>query len=171
MMVIADTTPINYLILIGEIDVLPKLFTRVVLPEGVLAELRHQKAPPRVRQWADAPPAWVELRQVRVPNEIELHGLGLGEREAIALAEQLTPSLLLLDERKGYEVATSRNIPVVGSLFVLEAAGARGLIDLPRSLARLQQTTFRVTPLLIQEVLDRHLLRQSGQPQRAEKED
>jgi predicted nucleic acid-binding protein len=33
MIVVADTTPINYLILIEEIDVLPKLYGRVVFPE------------------------------------------------------------------------------------------------------------------------------------------
>jgi len=32
MIVVADTTPVNYLILIGEIDVLPKLYGRVVIP-------------------------------------------------------------------------------------------------------------------------------------------
>ena len=132
MMVIADTTPINYLLLIAEIDLLFHLFSRIILPEGVLTELRHPKAPAVVRKWASALPAWVEVRHVRVPIEIQLQGLGPGESEAIALAEHLKPSLLLLDERKGYQVATERNIPVVGTLFVLEEAGTRGLTNLPR---------------------------------------
>jgi predicted nucleic acid-binding protein len=32
MIVVADTTPINYLILIGEIDILTQLYGRVVIP-------------------------------------------------------------------------------------------------------------------------------------------
>ena len=38
MIVISDTSPLNYLILIECIDVLPQLYGRVVIPEGVLAE-------------------------------------------------------------------------------------------------------------------------------------
>ena len=47
MIVVCDTSPVNYLVLIGEIDLLPQLFTTVVLPAGVLAELQHPRTPPR----------------------------------------------------------------------------------------------------------------------------
>ena len=40
-LVVADTGPINYLILIGEIDILPKLFDQIVIPSSVLAELQQ----------------------------------------------------------------------------------------------------------------------------------
>jgi len=43
MIVIADTSPINYLILIGEIEILKHLFSRVIIPEAVLLELQHLK--------------------------------------------------------------------------------------------------------------------------------
>ena len=45
MIAVADTSPICYLILIGEIDLLPKLFSRVLAPEAVLAGLLHEGAP------------------------------------------------------------------------------------------------------------------------------
>lgn len=45
MIVIADTTPLNYLILIDEIEVLPKLYGRVVIPEAVREELLRSGAP------------------------------------------------------------------------------------------------------------------------------
>ena len=48
-------SPICYLILIGEIDLLPKLFSQVLVPEAVLAELLHKDAPPAVRSWASNP--------------------------------------------------------------------------------------------------------------------
>jgi predicted nucleic acid-binding protein len=57
--VIADTGPINYLILIGEIGLLPKLFKSVFLPNVVADELRHPHAPSAVRDWiADPRIAW-----------------------------------------------------------------------------------------------------------------
>ena len=44
-LVIADTSPINYLLLIGHIDILPRLFERVIVPQIVRDELAHPKAP------------------------------------------------------------------------------------------------------------------------------
>ena len=44
--VVADTSPINYLILIGEIGVLQRLYHRVVIPEEVFSELMDTGAPP-----------------------------------------------------------------------------------------------------------------------------
>ena len=44
-LVIAETSPINYLILIGHIDILPVLFQKVILPAVIRDELSHKKAP------------------------------------------------------------------------------------------------------------------------------
>jgi len=52
MIVVCDTSPVNYLVLIDEIDLLPQLFTAVVLPAAVLAELQHPRTPPRAASWA-----------------------------------------------------------------------------------------------------------------------
>jgi predicted nucleic acid-binding protein len=162
MMVIADTSPINYLILISEVEVLFQLFSRITVREGVVTELQHPKAPEAVRAWINAPPTWLQIGQPRTPIDSALQRLGLGEREAIALAEELGADLLLLDERKGYEVAVARGLRVAGTLFVLEEAAVRGLVNLPESLAALQQTSFRVTPELIQSVLDRAARKPAG---------
>ena len=47
MIVVADTGPINYLILIGEIEILPALFERVVIPLSVCEERKRPRAPAR----------------------------------------------------------------------------------------------------------------------------
>jgi predicted nucleic acid-binding protein len=49
MIVVADTTPINYLILIGEIEVLPELYGQVIIPHAVCEELLRSRAPGAVR--------------------------------------------------------------------------------------------------------------------------
>lgn len=53
--VVADTGPINYLILIGYIDVLPALFEKIMLPSVVRDELTQPNAPLPVRSWIAAP--------------------------------------------------------------------------------------------------------------------
>jgi predicted nucleic acid-binding protein len=45
MVVVADTSPINYLVLIAQINLLPRLYTRILIPPAVLAELKHPLAP------------------------------------------------------------------------------------------------------------------------------
>jgi len=45
MVVVADTSPINYLVLIEQIDLLTRLYTRILIPPAVLAELKHPLAP------------------------------------------------------------------------------------------------------------------------------
>jgi predicted nucleic acid-binding protein len=50
--VISDTSPINYLVLIGEIDLLGRLYGNVLIPDVVLAELRESGSPPAVAAWS-----------------------------------------------------------------------------------------------------------------------
>ena len=58
-LVIGDTGPINYLILIGHIEILPVLFEKVILPAVVQNELTSIRVPLPVRQWAPIrQPGW-----------------------------------------------------------------------------------------------------------------
>ena len=52
MVVVADTSPINYLVLIGQIHLLIRLYTRILIPPAVLAELKNPLSPKPVRDWA-----------------------------------------------------------------------------------------------------------------------
>ncbi|MGP8247746.1 MAG: hypothetical protein ACLQVN_24945 [Bryobacteraceae bacterium] len=61
MVVIADTSPINYLILIDQIDLLARLYHRILIPPAVMAELKHPLAPRPVRDWAGDTPDWLEI--------------------------------------------------------------------------------------------------------------
>ena len=80
-LVIADTGPINYLTLIGDVEVLPVLFEKVILPTTVKAELISRKAPESVRAWLSNPPAWLEIHndQPFIPDP-SLEGLDEGEK-------------------------------------------------------------------------------------------
>ena len=45
MIIVSDTSPLNYLILTDYQDVLPTLFGQVIIPQAVLNELQHAKTP------------------------------------------------------------------------------------------------------------------------------
>ena len=55
MIIVSDTTPINYLVLIGEIDLLEKLYRRVIVPQAVVHELHHPRTPAVVTNWLELP--------------------------------------------------------------------------------------------------------------------
>jgi predicted nucleic acid-binding protein len=89
MIVTADTSPLHYLILIQVVDVLPRLFQRVLIPTEVCAELGHVSAPAEVQQWIAAPPLWLEIRSVAVTESAAIPNLDASEEAAIRLAEEL----------------------------------------------------------------------------------
>jgi predicted nucleic acid-binding protein len=61
MLVVADTSPLHYLVLIACADIRPALFDRIVIPRAVAAELQHPKTPALVRVWMATPPAWLDV--------------------------------------------------------------------------------------------------------------
>ena len=97
-LVVADASPIRYLILCETAHVLPQLYGSVVVPSAVLAELRHPHAPHPVRTFAENPPGWFSEQTVAAPwlNT----SLDLGERESIALARELSAEFILMDKRR-----------------------------------------------------------------------
>lgn len=56
MIIVSDTSPINYLVLIQEIELLPKLFGEVVIPQAVLDELKQTGTLEAVKNWIDSKP-------------------------------------------------------------------------------------------------------------------
>jgi predicted nucleic acid-binding protein len=151
VIVLSDTSPINYLVLTGHIDILPALFGQVVIPAAVLNELQHSGTPAAVHRWMSQPPAWLLIRSAaHVDPQIRL---GQGEAEAISLAVEMHASLLLMDDRRGRREAEDRGVSVAGTLNVLEAAAKRDLLDLPSVIAELRKTNFHISEEIIQQAL------------------
>jgi predicted nucleic acid-binding protein len=141
MIVVSDTSPLHYLILIEQDGLLPQLFGQVVAPESVIKELSHPKAPQTVQRWAGNPPTWLEIRNpvsVTAANK-----LGEGETAAIALATELRADVVLIDERDGARFAREQGLFVTGVLGVLQAAAKRDLVLLSEVLNALSGTSFR----------------------------
>lgn len=153
MIVVADTSPVNYLILIQEIDVFPKMYGRVVIPQTVREELVRASAPQVVRSWMDHLPSWIEVRSPSTAPDSSLMKLDAGERDAIMLATELHADQLIVDEREGRREAERRGIPVIGTLGVLREAAALKLLDIRVAVERLQKTSFFVAPEVLASLL------------------
>ena len=162
MIVVADTSPINYLVLIGHVEVLPVFYSRIVVPPSVWQELHDASAPDSVRTWLSAPPVWLERRMVNGALDSSLNFLDLGEREAIALAEEISADRLIVDETLAREAAQRRKLSVIGTLGILRNAARANLLNLPNALSELQNTNFYVSPDLIRSLLEEDAARLKG---------
>jgi len=162
MIVVADTSPINYLVLIDAVGVLPALYENIVVPQAVFAELQVAETPEKVRDFVKVLPPWFDVRQATVLLDSELSELDAGEREAIALVEELNADALIIDERAGREQARKRGIFIIGTLGILNSAAEKGLLDLPDALKKLQQTSFRASEKLISDLLKLDADRKQG---------
>jgi predicted nucleic acid-binding protein len=160
MAVVSDTSPLFYLLLIDLIDLLPELYGKVIIPQAVLNELSVPQAPEAVQAWIAQPPVWLEVLSIENPPDVELIQLDLGEQEAIALAEQLGADLIIVDDRDARQMALDRGLNVIGFLGVLGVAAQQNLINFSVAIGRLQQTTFRASPVLIESLLERFRARE-----------
>ena len=127
MIVVSDTSPLTALITIGGQELLPRLFSEVVIPIGVRDELLRAHS---------VLPDWLRVEAVGDSEEAArlMIDLDRGEAEAIELAKELHADRLLIDERKGRRVAVREGVPVIGLLGVLLLAKRRGLIVSARAL-------------------------------------
>lgn len=120
MVVISDTSPLTALLLAHRDELLRELFDRVVIPPSVQSELLRAHA---------GLPSWIEvIAPQMIPVSVSEAGLDSGETEAIALALELQPDMLLIDERLGRRLAIRHGLPIMGLLGLVVLAKQRRLI-------------------------------------------
>lgn len=156
MIVVSDTSPICYLLLIGEIELLSQLYGQVLIPQVVQEELSNEQSPIIVQNWINNPPQWLIIKSVNVPFDNSLDVLDAGEKSAIILAEQEQANLIIIDDGLGRNIAFSRGLKVTGLLGVLDEAARQKLVDLQKAIVYLESTTFRISPKLLQSLLQKH---------------
>lgn len=154
MLIVADSSPLRYLVVLEAEQILPAIFGQVWIPGAVLAELSATGAPQRVRDVVSHRPDWLRIRE---PAPDTLNGidsrLDPGERSALALAKELAADLVLIDEAEGRREAARLGIPMTGTLGVLRLAAERGMIDVPRVVDGLRISGFYLNEGLIRLAL------------------
>jgi predicted nucleic acid-binding protein len=160
MIVVADSSPLHYLIVLEQTELLRRFYDEVVIPGAVAIELRAGGSPRIVTDWLSAPPSWLTVIGVDVEDVAAVtRELDLGEREAIALAEKTNADFLLIDETAGRAEARRRGLRITGTLGVLRTAAEAGLVDVADVLARLEKTNFYVDEALIGRIFAKWLQR------------
>jgi predicted nucleic acid-binding protein len=143
--IVCDTSPLNYLMQIGRINLLPELYSSARIPTEVFDELKHPGAPEIVRRWAMQPPTWAVhwrvVRRLALPADE-------GEVAALALAVESKCENVLMDDARGRALALQLNLNPIGTLRFLELAWEERLTNLEEDLLRLESLNFRAHPRL-----------------------
>ena len=159
MIIVSDTSVVKNLTAVHQLELLPQLYDRVILPEAVYRELADIDPPvPGTLEVQTA--TWLEVRQVvnrevveRLQNEVKLDP---GESEAIALSLELGADLLLIDERRGRAEANRLGVRIIGLLGILVEAKQRNLIVTLKPLmdTLIAMAEFRVSSALYDRILE-----------------
>jgi predicted nucleic acid-binding protein len=163
MIVIADTSPIRYLVLIGQIDVLASLYGSILMPEAVALELSQSETPSAVREWIAHPPVWLEIRKPELSLSQLPRNLGPGECEAIALVSEVAADLLLVDDWADRRAAEALSISTSVTLGILDLGDELGFLDSRDAIERLLATNFRAGSQLVKTIIDRSMARRGIQ--------
>ena len=145
---------------IGSLGLLRQLADQVVIPDAVYAESVSQaRGRPGSIEIAQA--GWLMRRQVE--NQAHVMRLrsrvGLGEAEAIVLAQQIRADAVVLDDATARHIAEQEGCRVVGLLGLLINGKRRGLLSTVKPLL----DAMRETGFFVGDDLYTAILRQAGE--------
>lgn len=123
---VSDSSPLLYLALLGDLNLLPSLFGNISIPQAVWQELVIDGCGrPGASEAEKARGDWLAVRTVSNRDEVaELTSqrLELGETEAIVLAEESNVRTVFMDDEMAVRKARSRGLIVVRTRAIYIAA-------------------------------------------------
>jgi len=142
--VISDTSCLILYDKLGMLELLQRTFSSLIVTEQVAAE------------YGEEMPNWIEI--IKIKNQggyLELRKLlGKGEASSIILAEELTGSLLIIDEKRGRKIAKEKKLDIIGSLGILLKAKEKGEINSIREMiTTIEKTDFRISKTIKQQLI------------------
>ena len=144
IVVITDTSCLIAFSKIDALDVLHKLYKKVVVSKEIAEE------------FSEPLPLWIEILEVSNKNYQKILEtlLDKGEASAIALALELKNALLVLDDLKARKEAQKLGLKITGTLGILFLAKEKNIISsLKIYLDKLQQINFRIADNIVFELL------------------
>jgi len=134
--VVCNTTPLLSLLKIEHLHLLEKLYTSVIVPEGVWQEIEAGQKGLFYADLSILP--WLKIQAVQHPASVHyLTDLDQGEAEVIVLAREIKADLVIIDERLGRTYAMHFGLPLTGTLGVLLRAKKSGHIPVVKPLLNL----------------------------------
>jgi len=127
MIVVANTTPIISLAAIGRLDILERLFGRIIIAEAVYHEIKAKAG----FGYDQIDCAYIEVQSIQghFYKEFLLTQLDSGEAETIILAKEINADFVVIDENLGYRLANNAGLTAIRTLSILLRAKENGYIE------------------------------------------
>jgi hypothetical protein len=131
VIVVADTSVLINLCRVGQGGLFPQLFQEVVIPPEVAAEfVRLAGSSPRFADLKIPDGIRQQSPTALLPAVRAAAGLDAGAAAALSLAVEIHADGVLIDERRGYEVAVQLGLRTIGLLGILLRAKSTGFLPL-----------------------------------------
>lgn len=146
-MIVSNSSCLIVLEKLGELDILQRLYGKIVIPPAVVDEVFR----------STHKPDWMVVVKVKQPlaSMILEKSIGDGESEAIALSLELKAELLIIDDLAARKLATELNLKYTGVVGVLLLAKGRGLISEVRTyLDQMLKHDFRISRTVYDDALE-----------------
>ncbi|MBN8860413.1 MAG: DUF3368 domain-containing protein [Sphingobacteriales bacterium] len=133
--IISDTSCFIVLTNIGELELLHKLYGRIITTLDIATE------------YGEPLPEWIDIVNVSDKSKQRLLELQIdkGESSAIALALETPDSTIILDDNKARKIAYQLGLTYTGTIGIIVKAKLQGLIpSVKLILAKIKQTDFRI---------------------------
>ncbi|MBK7896268.1 MAG: DUF3368 domain-containing protein [Candidatus Promineifilaceae bacterium] len=152
--VILNNTPLVALWSLNRLPLLRDLYENVLIPEAVYDEFIATERSARQTALDESP--WIKITPIKNPRHVLVYtGLDRGETEVLALANEQSARLVIIDEYKGRRYAKRLGLPLTGTLGVLLAAKHNGFVStLAPLIDQLLNDGLFLAPELIKKMLD-----------------
>lgn len=146
--VVCDASPLIILARVQQLDLLQKLFANVYAPPAVWSEATADALAPGADVLLGT--SWI---RVRAPSAVPASRLGLGEREALGLAAELS-AVLVVDDGAARAEALALGVRITGTLGILRRAKREGLVAaVAPTISRMRSIGLRVSDALVDALL------------------
>lgn len=126
MIVVTNTTPIISLAAINRLDILEKMFGKIIIAEAVYNEIKAK----RHYGYDEVDSPFIEVKPIQgiLYKDFLLSELDLGEVETIILAKELKADFVIIDELLGYKIANNVGLTATRTLSILLRAKQKGVV-------------------------------------------
>ncbi len=142
--VISNASPLIALSNIEQLELLNKLFKKIIIPEAVYKEVVEEgKGRPGATEVKKAINKWIKVKEVKNLKEVNALRaiLDYGEAEVIVLAQEIKADLLILDNKEPRIFATHLGFKLIGTIGVL--------------ILELREKGFYISDKLLREIIKR----------------
>ena len=161
MSIVSNASPLINLARIERLDLLPRLYGELIIPEAVWREVVIEGVgQPGADEIESA--SWVQVQPATNRELVQAlrQELDAGEAEAIALALEVGAEMLLMDEHLGRETAVHMGVRCLGLIGVLIEAKRKELVS---GVQPLLDALRDVAGFWISESLYRRVLQDEGE--------